>query len=460
MPSRVLILIICLLLSAVLMAAPETPVTTQIQIQSAFPALLGDDTPPGGAHPVGGPANHFVQLANPVLRPVGLRLVLHGPEGQPPSDRRQLKPALPAAADFATLYEAVAAGSADGGIDAAIDITINSGRPYGELLVAGLPFGLNPAGYAAWLYDGGGLALQQQLYDEDFDEGLKVIPIAITPAQGGGWFPAALPDAAMDGDGAEQALADLCQRPWIVRWPEPAGAIWRRACDDVGVDTQFIGSQTRCVNSTAACPSPDNPVRPGLVIDRLTFGGFAPGVSPHQLLATGNIDAFELNLPTADVTFFGRVSEASGRPVSQLIDLAPFLYAGAWQQPASYIELIVHKPLWRRLNQRQQQALISAARAATLANWSGRQALQGEALERLQTEGAELLRWPPALLDLLREATAPALDDKADGLAMEGEDGYRRVLQAQRAFIAGQRPYRQFDAPIGEGEQLPTSPAQ
>lgn len=100
---------------------------------------------------------------------------------------------LPAIIDvkpkFANVYRAVAAGSSAGGLDVSISISIRNGLPFGELVIAGSLFGFEPDEFLAYLYQGGGLELQQALYDEHFDKNFVVIPVAITRIQAAGYFP-------------------------------------------------------------------------------------------------------------------------------------------------------------------------------------------------------------------------------------------------------------------------------
>jgi len=160
---------------------PNKTISTHdvIRVRLAHDPLPSRDALTGGAHPVGGPSMIFVDLANDHSHLTGIEFAV---------DQRFGADAP------ASLHGAVALSSAKGGFDAGIGLAIANGHPFGELLVAGLPFGMSPDEFMAYLYEGGGLELQQQLYDEALEKSLVVIPVAITGGQGAGWFPRPLPD--------------------------------------------------------------------------------------------------------------------------------------------------------------------------------------------------------------------------------------------------------------------------
>ena len=145
-----------------------------IAIHFHYDPLPLPGAPRCGAHPVGGPSQAFVDIANQHAPTTSIEFAVNPEYGS---------------GTHANIHDAVALGSAEGGFDAGISLAISNGHPFGELFVAGLPFGMEPIQYMAYLYEGGGLSLQQELYDRVFDRRLVVIPIAITSAQGAGWFP-------------------------------------------------------------------------------------------------------------------------------------------------------------------------------------------------------------------------------------------------------------------------------
>ena len=437
-------------------AAEQTPRT--LTLQARFAPLFLADAPPGGAHPIGGPTTLFVETANAALAPHGLRLAHHVSGEVPASDEGRVRPAAAAlGGEHPTLHAAVAAGA----VDAGVGLANMSGEPFGALLTAGRPFGMAPDAFAAWLYDEG-LALQQALYDAAFDGRLKVLPVAILGAQGGGWFPDPLPDPAADPSlDTEAAMRRLCERPWIVRWPEPGAGAWRRACGEVGVETTWIGEATRCPDASARCPSEGNPVE--REPESLAFGGFVFGGLPQRLALLGHVDAWELNMPYFDAMMIKLATGQGGVPnaeadLSPVIEATPYVYASTWHQPLSYAELIVNRAVWDGLSDAQRGTIERAARASTLEAWTQGLAWQDRGVALLREHGATPLRWPEGLLDRLRTATEAHLDARAAALAAEGRTGYRRVLESLRRYEERHAAWQAFGE-RGRGRPLPpTSP--
>lgn len=452
-----------ILLPALFLAAPVAAAPREIHLQSSFPPLFFKDAPPGGAHPIGGLGYRFFEMANEALAHLDLRLVFHVPGQVHPADAGKVEPPIVRLGErFETIYAAAAAGEAGGGIDIGIGIGNQNGFPFGELYVAGLPFGLEAEEFAGYLYGGGGLALQQEIYDRHFDGKLLILPIALTTTQGGGWFPGPLPDP--DADPAlsdEAAMARLCRKPWIVRWPAPASKVWETACARVGAPAAVIGPETRCKDPRSACPAADNPE--AVAIDRLTFGGFVPGVPPHTFLLNGNIDAYELNLPFTEVQMLKMVLGQGERSnaeadLSPVISRAPYYYGQTWHQPLTYIELVVNRAFWEGLPEAARRIIEAAAYRATLENWAVSLSRQGEGIALLQANGAVVLRWPEGLLRLLRAASDDYLERRAEELAAAGDDSYGRALDHMRAYQRRQAVYDDF-GDLNQGRAgLPASP--
>lgn len=431
-------------------------------LQTSFPPLLIPDAPAEGAHPLGGPIMRFVETANAAIAPFGHRVVYHVSDAVPPSDTGRVGGTVADTARFGTIHAAVAAGAGAGGVDLGIGIANQNGLEFGELLVAALPFGLEPDEFAAYLYEGGGLALQQDLYDRHFEESVVVLPVAITPTQGGGWFPDALPDPDTDPDlSPEAAMRALCTKPWIVRWPEPGAGIWRHACESIGTPAAVIGPKTRCEIPDAPCPGPDNPV--AVEIDRLSFGGFVPGIPPHVFVKTGNVDAYELNLPSTEILMIRLATGQAEVPsasadLRDVVERAPYYYGQTWHQPVTYVELLINRAFWDGLDPKARGALLLASESATLRSWTAALARQGQAIALLEANGARIGRWPEGLLQILRTSTTTYLDKKAAARRAAGDEDYARVLAHMRAFERAQRVFADF-GDLNQGHAaLPTTP--
>jgi hypothetical protein len=115
--------------------ASSASADTTIDVQFRFSPSAFPGAPPGGAHPVGGLAQEFVTHANERSALTGV--TFNAIVGPGPSRR----------CGQSSLHLAVALGIAGGGCDAGITIPINNGHSFGELFVAGLPFGMSPKEY-------------------------------------------------------------------------------------------------------------------------------------------------------------------------------------------------------------------------------------------------------------------------------------------------------------------------
>lgn len=317
-------------LAAAVIAGAASAEPTEIAVQSRYPALQFPDAAPGGAHPIGGPSKAFVDRANAMLAPFELSFAFHNSGRVNGFDADNgVQPRIVDRREWGSLHKAVAAGPEGGGLTAAMGIPANSGLAFGEYYSGGVPFGLTADEFITFLLAGGGLELQQRFYDEAFEGDVKVLPIAVTGAQGSGFFPDPIPVATADFS-AEEALASFCRTPLIVRYPGGAAAILEDACAAVGESVDRIGRTTRCEDASAVCGSenPDNKIAHEPA--RLTVGGFAPGVIPHTMYATGNIDAFELNMPTGHVQFLKLAAGAQGRSDAEadLSEIAPPYHYG------------------------------------------------------------------------------------------------------------------------------------
>ena len=411
----------------------------EIKVQSRYSPLQFTDAAPGGAHPIGGPSLAFVLKANKALAPLGIEFLFHNSGKVNAYDEANVLPELIDRKKFGNLYGAVAEGEAGGGINAALSIPASSGLAFGEMLSGGLPFGMAPDEYASFLYYGGGLVLQQQIYADAFDGKIITIPVALTGAQGPGFFPEQLPDPDNNPDLSDaDALAEFCNMPIIVRWPDSAAAVIKEACATVGVETALIGQETRCEDPKAVCDpakNPDNKVINDPKV--LTFGGFAPGVIPHAMFSNGNIDAFELNMPGDDIQFLKLATKQLDKTDAEA-DLngvaPPYKYSGSWHQPILMVELVLNKAFWDGLSSAQQNLINAVAQATVVDINAERMSLQGNAIARLETTGVTHLAWPNGLLQELRKAMPAALNSLADEAAEKGDMSVRLWLDAAWAF--------------------------
>ena len=85
MKIRYSLTLICAIFGSTHVSAEE------LSIQSRFPPLQFNGSTPGGAHPVGGAANNFVNIANELLSGIDTKLVLHVSGGIRDEDKDSVK---------------------------------------------------------------------------------------------------------------------------------------------------------------------------------------------------------------------------------------------------------------------------------------------------------------------------------------------------------------------------------
>ncbi|MFZ5965157.1 TRAP transporter substrate-binding protein [Thalassococcus sp. BH17M4-6] len=80
------------------------------------------------------------------------------------------------------IFDAVQQGSLDAGITSPLYV---AGRFPAVQLFGGIPFGPDPVEHAAWIYDGGGREIWEEIYAA---QGVKTIPCGLMTSESGGWY--------------------------------------------------------------------------------------------------------------------------------------------------------------------------------------------------------------------------------------------------------------------------------
>ncbi len=123
------------------------------------------------------------------------------------------------------------------------------------------------------------------------------------------------------------------------------------------------------------------------------------GVST-QLLAGGDIYP-ALDLGTIDATEFAQ-------PVIDyelgFHQVAKHYYLPGWHQPTSLSELIVNTERWNELSLTQKAQIEATCNESIVLSYSLSEALQPDAIERLQEKGVNVHAWPPEFLDAFENA--------------------------------------------------------
>lgn len=125
-----------------------------------------------------------------------------------------------------------------------------------------------------------------------------------------------------------------------------------------------------------------------------------PAGEIYLSLETGRLDAAEFSAPSLDVGMgFQRV--------------AKYYYFPGWHQQAAWDSIIVNKDVWNKLDEVEQSVMIDACRANITFNLADQVNAQAGALAKIREEGAEVRRFPDAVLADLRVAATKVLDEQA-----------------------------------------------
>ncbi len=162
----------------------------------------------------------------------------------------------------------------------------------------------------------------------------------------------------------------------------------------------------------------------GKVLEKL--GASATQIPAGDLfvsLERGVLDATEYSMPVVDRNLgFQKV--------------AKHYYFPGWHQPASIMELIVHKPVWDGLSDGQRTTIETACHATTIFQIARGVSVQAEALAAFEADGVTIHTWSPEMLDVMRNATEELLAE------MSAEDpDFARALDSQRSYLARQKPW-------------------
>jgi TRAP-type mannitol/chloroaromatic compound transport system substrate-binding protein len=209
-----------------------------------------------------------------------------------------------------------------------------------------VPFGLTAQQQNAWLYEGGGLKILQELYAKKF--GLIQFPAGNSGTQMGGWFRKEI-----------STLKDL--QGLKMRIP--------------GLGGQVMGKL-------------------GVTVQNL------PGGEIFQALQTGAIDAAEWVGPYDD--------EKLG-----LNKVAKFYYYPGWWEPGSTFEVQINLNEWKKLPVQYQEVIKTAAYEANMTMLSRYDALNNEALQRLQESGVELRSYSEEIMTAAEKASFELYDEFA-----------------------------------------------
>lgn len=228
-------------------------------------------------------------------------------------------------------------------------------------LFGSIPFGPDAPKYLAWIYEGGGLELWQEMY-----AGRNAVPMPCGAiiSEAGGWY--------------RNEISSI---------------------DDFrGLNFRIGGLGGAVLQSVGAVPSS------------------IPAGETYLALETGRLDGVELSYPAIDLG-------------ASYYEVARHYYFPGWHQPSGLIEFLINQQVWDGLTDAQRLLIETTCRS--LNEWTVQRAsvIQGEALDYLREQGVVIQRFPPEVIDALREATEQVLVERSADDEMFG-----RVMDSYRAF--------------------------
>jgi TRAP-type mannitol/chloroaromatic compound transport system substrate-binding protein len=146
-------------------------------------------------------------------------------------------------------------------------------------------------------------------------------------------------------------------------------------------------------------------------------------------LERGVLDATEYSMPAADRSL-------------GFYKVAKHYYFPGWHQPASIMELAIHKPTWDGMDDAQRAFLESTCRDTTLWSLTRGLAVQAEALEFFEAEGVTIHQWPTALMERFRSAAAEVMVEAA-----ADDPAFAEAWDSLQTFRARNATWRRLASP-------------
>ena len=235
---------------------------------------------------------------------------------------------------------------------------------------SGAPFGMNARQHAAWLRDGGGSALIDELLS---DRNLIALPMGDTGSQMAGWF-----------------------RKEVRNVAEIAGMKVR-----IG---GFAGKVLEVRGATSVS---------------------LPKEKIFEALQQGSLDAFEWAGPYDDENF-GKTQDGPTQAISKV---APFYYYPGWWKGEMQLHLVVAKDKFSALPKSYQTALRAAAAVTNESVRAKYDAGNPGAVKRLVIGGAQLRLFPQEVL----EACYKTSNELYAQLALENPQ-FKKIAESYMAF--------------------------
>ena len=117
-------------------------------------------------------------------------------------------------------------------------------------------------------------------------------------------------------------------------------------------------------------------------------------------LELGTIDATEFSMPAIDLNL-------------GFYQVAKHYYFPGWHQQSTLFDLMINLDLWESLDEATQTKIETVCDAAVTQGLAEGEAIQFEALEKLEAEGVTIHQWPQEILDQFRAAWDDVVAEEA-----------------------------------------------
>ncbi len=185
--------------------------------------------------------------------------------------------------------------------------------------------------------------------------------------------------------------------------PEASGWFKKemKSIDDFkGLKIRFFGLGGKVLQEVGAAP-------------QLIAGG-----EIYQALELGTIDATEYAMPAVDLKM-------------GFYEVAKHYYFPGWHQQSTFFELMINLDKWNSLSETQQYQISTACAANVRYGISEGEALQPDAIAKLEAEGVQIHTWPPEIIEELRNAWNKVSADLA-----AGDENFARAWESLQTFRA------------------------
>jgi len=354
------------------------------------------------------------------------------------------------------VLDAVNAGAAAGGLEAAFVTGLHLNTTWGFLYTSAVPFGPTFDEYIGYLYaptaakgSPTGLELLQATLDQHGNNAV-VVPIVGNSEQGSGYFRKPLSDVDLERCSSPDqrfpdcrpgrresihvrgiGLAGLCSEHWTLRYVEPDLSVINRACDTLERNGRIDHKN-------------------------IEFTVPVPGQGVFAAMKAGTIQGFEVATPMDDMSSLFSTPGTNPGTVG-----ARFIHYPGWHQQFLVSYLLINRDLWNTWDDAQHTLVYAMGRENMLTSYAETLQQQGGKLQDILSANRDdgdpsndmvLSRWPDRDLQFLQDQTILFLNEHARDESYPRADrkDYVTLLGALRQYVSRNSAYwkiREVDLP-------------